>query len=283
MPVPMRERRTDVDTAQGSITVRWLESGGAGGLPVVLLHGIPTSPLLWRHVVGHVGDVRVMAPEMVGYGDSAASGAGRDISVAAQAGYLLDWLQVVGIDRAVLVGHDLGGGVAQIAAVRRPAVCAGMVLTNAISFDSWPIPSVAAMQKLAPVVRRLPDVATRVNVAALLWRGHDTKAHAREAIATHWPVYARNGGARTLMRQVEALDVGDTLEVSPRLADLDVPARVVWGEADRFQKVHYGERLAQVLRTPLQRIPGAKHFTPEDHPAVLGSAITSVHGAASPG
>jgi pimeloyl-ACP methyl ester carboxylesterase len=44
--------------------------------------------------------------------------------------------------RAVLVGHDLGGGVAQIAAVRAPGRCAGLVLANSIGYDSWPIPSV---------------------------------------------------------------------------------------------------------------------------------------------
>ena len=54
----------------------------------------------------------------------------RDISVKAQAGYLLDWLGALGIGRAVLAGHDLGGGVVQIAAFWRSELCAGLVLTN---------------------------------------------------------------------------------------------------------------------------------------------------------
>jgi pimeloyl-ACP methyl ester carboxylesterase len=56
-------------------------------------------------------------------GGSIPAGRGRDLSVARQAGHLIDWLDAVGIDRAVLVGHDLGGGVAQIAAVRPPDRC----------------------------------------------------------------------------------------------------------------------------------------------------------------
>lgn len=51
------------------------------------------------------------------------------------------------------------------------------------------------------------------------------------------------------------------LETAPAL-----PARVVWGAADQFQKLHYGERLARDLDAPLRRIDGGKHFTPEDHP-----------------
>jgi pimeloyl-ACP methyl ester carboxylesterase len=72
-----------------------------------------------------------------------------------------------------------------------------------------------------------------------------------------------------MVRQVQALDVHDTLAVADRLPDLDLPARIVWGEADQFQKLEYGERLARDLRAPLRRIPGGKHFTPEDHPDVI--------------
>jgi len=51
-------------------------------------------------------------------------------------------MREVGLESALLVGHDLGGGVAQILAVRRPELVRGLVLTNAVCYDSWPIPSV---------------------------------------------------------------------------------------------------------------------------------------------
>ena len=57
---------------------------------------------------------------------------------------------------------------------------------------------------------------------------------------------------------------------------LDTPARVVWGEADKFQRVQYGERLAGDLRTTLTRIPAGKHFTPEDHPETVADAINDL-------
>ena len=99
--------------------------------------------------------LRNLAWEMVGYGESIPEGRERDISVARQADYLLAWLMTLGIDRAVLAGHDLGGGVVQIAAVRQPAVCAGLFLTNAIGYDSWPIPSVKALRAMGALVERL--------------------------------------------------------------------------------------------------------------------------------
>ena len=66
---------------------------------------------------------------------------------------MLRWLDVVRVEAPVLVGHDLGGGVAQIAAVRRPDRFSGIVLTNAVCYDPWPIPSVKAMRQAAPVLR----------------------------------------------------------------------------------------------------------------------------------
>jgi len=113
------ERRATVD----GTPMRWLERGQ--GPVVVLVHGIPTSPALWRHVLPLIGDARLLAWEMVGYGGSWDVGPHVEISVRAQAGHLHRWLDELRVDRAVLVGHDLGRGVCQIAAVNRPDRCAG--------------------------------------------------------------------------------------------------------------------------------------------------------------
>lgn len=66
---------------------RWAEHGT--GAPVILVHGIPTSPRLWRHVMPLV-EGRSLAWEMPGYGSSIPQGVGKDLSLSAQAGYLLD-------------------------------------------------------------------------------------------------------------------------------------------------------------------------------------------------
>jgi pimeloyl-ACP methyl ester carboxylesterase len=214
------------------ITMRWIEQGE--GLPVIFIHGIPTSPALWRHVIPKANDARCLAFEMVGYGESIKEGEGRDISVARQAGYLVTWLAHLNIERAIFVRHDLGGGVAQIAAVRHPERCAGLLLTNAIGYDSWPIPSVKALNAAAPLVKHLPDTAGKQILRTLMYRGHDDHALASESLDIHWQPYARHGGAASLIRQVEALDVNDTLAVADALPSLNIPARVVWGVDDKF-------------------------------------------------
>ncbi len=110
----MRREQIVVD----GVPMCWNEEGT--GVPIVMVHNIPTSPALWRHVVPLV-EGRRLAWEMVGYGTSIPAGDGRDISLDRQADYLLAWMRAVDLAPAVLVGHDLGGGVVQIAAVRDPA------------------------------------------------------------------------------------------------------------------------------------------------------------------
>lgn len=265
----MMERREDI----AGEPVRWLEHGE--GPPVVLVHGIPTTPRLWRHVVPRVRG-RCLALEMRGYGGSIPDGRTGDLGLAAQAARLLRWLDELDVRRPVLVGHDLGGGVAQIAAAQAPERFAGLVLTNAVCYDSWPIPSVLAMQRGASVLRHLPHVALYPSFVSLIHRGHDDRQRALESLGVHWQAYVTHGAAPALMRQVSALTAQDTLAVADRLPTLGLPARVVWGAADRFQKVEYGRRLATDLGTEIQLIPGGRHFTPEDHPETIAAAVNDL-------
>jgi pimeloyl-ACP methyl ester carboxylesterase len=254
---------------------RWLERRGEG-LPVALVHGIPTSPELWRHVMPHVDGARLLAWEMPGYGRSWDVPPEVDISVAAQADRLLAWLDALQIERAVFVGHDLGGGVVQIAATRAPERCAGLVLTNAIGYDSWPIPEVKAMRAAGPLLQRLPRPLRRAQFSLLIKQGHDDPQRASESIDVHWRGYDHRRGGVALVRQMRSLRTADTQAVAGTLPRLELPAAVVWGAADRFQKVRYGRRFASDLNGSIDEIEGGKHFVPEDHPDRVAGAIADV-------
>lgn len=172
----------------------------------------------------------------------------------------------------------------QIAAVRRPAVAAGILLTNGIGYDSWPIPSVKIMRAAGGLVKHLPAGVVKAMVAPLFVRGHDHRSIARESLHLHWSRYEEHDAGAALIRQMKALDVNDTLAVADDLPKLrGIPARVIWGAADPFQKVRYGERFARDLGTTLQRIEGGKHFTPEDHPEVIARGINELLAEAFPG
>lgn len=271
-PSPVLPTRRSADVR--GIRMSWIERGE--GIPVILLHGIPTSPDLWRHVIPQLPNVRVLAWEMIGYGHSIAEGRGRDISVAQQAEYLSLWMQELGIEKAIIAGHDLGGGVAQILAVRHPQLCSGLFLTNAIGYDSWPIPSVVAMREMGGIISKLPDPAFKALLLSLFLRGHDDVRKAKDAFHLHIGRYVQDEGAAAMVRQVEALDVNDTLAIADQLTSLKIPARLAWGDADQFQKIEYAEHFSRDLDAPLRRIRGGKHFTPEDHPEIIAEEIMAL-------
>lgn len=101
------------------------------GVPLVFLHGNPTSSHLWRRIIPAVGDAgRKLAPDLIGMGDSGKP----DIAYTFDdhARYLDAWFDALALDRVVLIGHDWGGALAFDWAARHPDRVRGVAFTEAI-------------------------------------------------------------------------------------------------------------------------------------------------------
>jgi pimeloyl-ACP methyl ester carboxylesterase len=129
------------------------------------------------------------------------------------------------------------------------------------------------MRACGPLVVRTPVSVFRRIFGAFLRRGHDDARRASEAIEVHWPAYDHADGPRAFLRQIRSLRTRDTADVAARLSSVAAPAAIVWGAADRFQRLRYGERLARDLRAPIDAIAGGRHFVPEDHPQRVADAV----------
>jgi pimeloyl-ACP methyl ester carboxylesterase len=121
-----------------------------------------------------------------------------------------------------------------------------------------------------------------VFLAGLHHLGHDRGERRRESARLHWQPYARPIGPKAFADQLAHLDNAQTQAVAGALKRLDLPAQVVWAEHDPLG-MGSAERLAAELHAPLTRVPGARHFTPEDHPDVLAEAIRAVLAAGAAG
>jgi haloalkane dehalogenase len=114
---------------------------GAGPVPMVFLHGNPTSSYLWRHILPAVGAAgHCLAPDLIGMGDSGKP----DIAYTFDdhARYLDAWFDALDLDRVVLVGHDWGGALAFDWAARHPGRVRGLAFTETIvkpmSWEEFP-------------------------------------------------------------------------------------------------------------------------------------------------
>src|SRR5215471_13419886 len=127
------------------------------GPTVVLIHGMINSSRHWEAVAQRLaGSYRVVAPDLIGHGDSAAPRG--DYSLGAHAASIRDLLTALGVERATLVGHSLGGGVAMQFFYQFPARVERLVL----------ISSGGLGHEVSPMLRTaaLPGVSAALSLAA---------------------------------------------------------------------------------------------------------------------
>src|SRR5690625_4378913 len=118
-----------IDTPRGRFAYR--ESGPAAGKPFVMIHGWPESSYCWKGVVEHLKpELRVIAPDMRGLGDSTREGTLEQFQKQAIAADMVAALDTLGIQDFYLVGHDWGGVVAQEVALAIPERVRRMVIMN---------------------------------------------------------------------------------------------------------------------------------------------------------
>lgn len=271
--VPENTRRNVID----QVLMRWEEYGPTDGMKVVFIHGFPTNPRLWRHVIPRVGaGMHCLAWEMVGYGWSLAEGLKKDISISGQVAYLKSWLRYMKIDKIILVGHDVGGGVVQQFVVDHPQMISGIVLADSVSHDNWPIPAVQFARRMAGIIQYLPHLLLRpFFIAAFYILGTYNKKMQMSSAELFWQPYARSIGPKSLAHQLKSLNKEHTLNLIEKLKKLNIPARVVWAVSDPLP-LRSGEQLAEALKAPFLKIKAGGHLSPQDHPEVLAQAIKGV-------
>jgi pimeloyl-ACP methyl ester carboxylesterase len=251
-------------------------SRGAGE-PIVLIHGFPTSGHLWSGVVplippGH----RVVVIDLLGYGRSDPARASA-VGLRAHADRLIAVLDQLGINFACIVGHDIGGGIAQSVAVRHPHRVSRLCLVNSVAFDSWPPREVKIARAMLPLTRHLPPSWILSVVRADLLRGYTDHEKGSHDIDLYLRPFAESDGRDALMAHLDALDAADTVALTPRLGAVVSPTAIVWGEDDPFLHASTGLRLqAAIPQSTLDIIPQARHFTPIESAHRVADAISDL-------
>lgn len=262
----------------GGARLYYYAAGTRGaGEPLLLIHGFPTSGHLWSDVVpllpaGH----RIVVLDLLGYGRSDRPG-GQDLGLQAHADRVLALMDALGIGEAALVGHGLGGGVAQSLAVRFPARVSRLALVSSVAFDAWATRSARFWRRLAPLGRLLPASWLQSMLRTTLQYGYANSAQGMHSLELYARAFASAAGRDTLLRHLRAMDVAGTEALAPRLGTIAVPTAVVWGQGDPFLPVAVGERLRDAIPgATLDVVASARHFLPEDTPAALGAVLTAL-------
>jgi pimeloyl-ACP methyl ester carboxylesterase len=278
----------DLPFARGVLALRSLpgaslhvvDHGPRDARPVVLQHGNPTWSYLWRRVLPLLGDVRCVAPDLLGLGLSTRLRRVGDHTLERHAAALAEVVERLDLRGAVLVGQDWGGPLLAAAGRRLADRVAGLVFANTVV--ALPAhPRGAAFHRFA----RLPivsDVAFRLlgfpQVVLHRVQGDRRSIRGDVARAYRWPLrrVADRVAPLALARMVPTSDDHPSLPemraVESWARSFAGPTALVWGLRDPVlgRALPRHERAfprAHVVRTD------AGHFLQEEVPEAVAAAI----------
>jgi pimeloyl-ACP methyl ester carboxylesterase len=247
----------------------------AGQGPVVLLlHGLGCDHTTWEPVIDSLSRrYTVIAPDLLGHGLSDKPRA--DYSVGGYANGMRDLLTCLGIDRATVLGHSFGGGVAMQFAYQFPERTERLVLvaSGGLGPEVSPIIRAITTPGFHPVMGALTLPGVRhVGKAGLRSLAKLPSRHTRDLdeVAEIYESF-KDPAARHAIRHVVRAVVdwrGQIVTMSDRayLTQL-MPMAVLWGADDQVIPVAHAERAARLAPDArVEVIPNAGHFPHKDHP-----------------
>lgn len=244
------------------------------GSPVMLLHGIPTNSLLWREVIPQLAKRhRVIAPDLLNYGQSDKPEQA-DVSINAQSRMIVGLMDALGVYRADMVAHDIGGGVAQLIAVKAPQRIRKLVLMDSVCFDSWPIPEFEPLQKPGAEDAMSLDEFVSMMRDFMPNGVYDKGVMTDELTDLYLSPWSSEDGKRAFFRNLRRLNKEYTEAIADELKALSHPTLILWGKQDAFQDPDYASRLAKAIpNAEVTLIKNAGHWLIDEKPDEVGEHI----------
>jgi pimeloyl-ACP methyl ester carboxylesterase len=261
------------------------------GPPVVLIHGMVNSSRHWETVALRLADdYTVIAPDLIGHGDSATPRG--DYSLGAHAASIRDLLAVIGVERATIVGHSLGGGVAMQFFYQFPQRVERMVLVSSggLGREVSPMLRGAALPGAAALLwlAAHPQVAgTLSQMGERLRERGSGKGVYLEAIARALQPLQRPGARKAFLQTLRSvIDAhGQRVSARDRLYLLtSFPTLIVWGERDNTIPLAHGRDAHEAIPgSRFETLPRAAHFPHLEDPEGLATVLRDFIATTDPG
>ncbi len=230
---------------------------GEEGLPVVFVHGAGGSHLIWWNQVRALAPIaRPIAMDLPGHGKS--SPAGRN-SVDAYRDVIAGFLDALGLDRAVVVGHSMGGAIAQAVALAHPDRLAGLVLVGTgARLRVLPAILDGVLNAFGQTAQIVTDYSFAPDADASLKRKSEEQFRLCPPQITHGDFSACNA-----------------FDILPRVGDIRVPTLIICGRQDQMTPPKYSEFLAaKIPNARLVLVEGAGHYVMIEQPEEVSRALT---------
>lgn len=244
------------------------------GEPVLLIHGITTYSFIWRRLTPLLADhYRVISVDLLGCGESDKP---LEISYSIQqhAEMLKAFTEGLQLDRFHFVGHDVGGGIGQVFAVRYPDAIADLTLINTVGHDFWPVQPIVAMR--TPIIRQLAMATLDVGAFRLIVRRglHHKERLTKDLMDRFWAPMKTRTGRKAFLHFADSLNNRHLMDIEGDLQRLSLPVLIIRGDADPYLSGAIAEKLHRdVPDSRLCRIATGGHFIQEDEPERLAQEM----------
>ncbi|NKF24431.1 alpha/beta fold hydrolase [Solimonas marina] len=235
------------------------------GTPLLLVHGLGGSYLDWEHQIPYFArHYRVIAPDLRGFGDSDTGR--RLFSIERFARDVIGLADALGLRRFLLVGHSMGGAVAQQLTLDNPGRVRKLVVANSMPLFQPQTRRHYIEFAYRWVVMGLLGPARLARIGANRMYPGDEQAAAREASAAR--------GMRTSRYSyLAALAALGRWSVLERLGELRMPVLVVASENDYYTHEESVQFAHALPRGRLHTVKAAHHGLPAEKPAIFNDVV----------
>lgn len=245
----------------GSDTIYYAARGSASaaarrGMPIVFVHGASGNHLVWGEQIRALGQVaRAVALDLPGHGRSQSPGRN---SVDGYRDVVLGLLDALRFDRAVIVGHSMGGAIAQTLALSHPERVAGLGLVGTgARLRVLPAILDGVLNDFDNIARLAVEYAYVQPMDASMRRRAEEQFRACPPTVTHADFSACN-----------------TFDIMSRVSEIRAPTLVICGREDRMTPVKYSEFLASKIQNArLVLVDGAGHSVMIEKPDEVNRAL----------
>ena len=266
-----RNDRSFLYRVESGANVHIRDEGNRTGPPLILLHGAYASVHAWESWVDELGDkFRLISFDLPGYGLTGAIPGG-DYSRANMSRTLDQIMRLMKLERAVIVGHSMGGGVALQYALDHPEKIRGLILIASSGMRRTAdeeVPSTFGLADISWLQPILRYVTPRFMIASAL---RDSVADpdnfvTDEQVTRYWELIRMTGSREAMLQRQNSRDTVAPLE--SRLIEITIPALLIWGAQDKVVPLAHGARMnSAIFNSRLIAYPDIGHLPMEEAPA----------------
>jgi pimeloyl-ACP methyl ester carboxylesterase len=291
----MNELQTIPIALPTGVTLNVALGGARGGEPIIFLHGFPESHRTWRKVAPALAmDFFVVAPDQRGFGASDKPAGVENYRTDRIVDDLIALADALELDGFTLVGHDWGGAVAWLAALRHPERIKRLVIVNAphpYIFQKSLIDD-PAQRAASQYMNAFRNPAMEQGIAAMGWESFYTKtfgSHADlslvppEEKAAYLHDWSQPGALTAMLNWYRASEivipaVGDTAEAPMwtqlPFPHLEMPVLVIWALGDKALLPVQLDGLHELIDDlRIVAVPETGHFIPWENPEPIVTGI----------